>query len=125
MATPRTARSLGLSAVLIWTLSSCGIVGGGEDCPGITPPAVLVQVEDSLTGEPLGGATGWISDGAEEFPLSGSGDTLRGGSQAGSYTVRVELSGYTVWEEVGVSVRSGECGVHTERLTARLQPQPG
>lgn len=50
---------------------------------------------------------------------------LSGGTAAGVYTVHLERAGYAAWEVRGVPVVSGECGIETTTLTARMQPVAG
>jgi hypothetical protein len=46
-----------------------------------------------------------------------------GHERGGRYAVRVEVPGYTAWEELGVIVEELACLVHTADLVARLQEQ--
>lgn len=90
-------------------------------------PAVLVSVQDSVTGIDLAPA----SSGA--FVVGTYADSLRhdGGAAlaaygpAGRYTLVVQHAGYAIWGTDRVRVTGGDCSLDTEQITAKLQRLPG
>lgn len=100
---------------------------GGSTLSIAALPAVLVAVQDSVTGEDLApGARG-------AFVVGTYADSLRHGwdgplvawGPAGRYSLVVQRAGYAIWGTNDVRVVAGDCGPRTETITARLQPAPG
>ena len=104
-------------------------------CPGISAPAIAVEVLDSVTLRPAaGGAEGWVRDGSYEDSLVVIGWTgpeitpftaiqMAGAyDRPGTYTVEISRPGYAQWRREGVRAGEGSCGVETVELTAKLQP---
>lgn len=116
-----------LAAPLAVLLGACE---GPADCILSPAAAVEVVVRDSVTGVPAAdGAVGSLGFDGETIPLSLTGTdihgaplVLSGGSQPGRYSVQIEKSGYESWTLPTLRVESGNCGILTERLEARLQP---
>lgn len=89
-------------------------------------PALLIQVEDSATGEqitstPIGIVT--YGEGRDTLFASPNHAVLSGGpSHADTYDVEVRAEGYQVWRRENVVVReAGWCSkVQTVGLTARM-----
>lgn len=118
---------LGVGIALI--VAGCDF--GNPICPAVAEPAVTVEVRNGTTESPAAdGATGLLIDGAYtdsmrvvEETESGEPLALGGGyERAGTYTVRIEKSGFAPWTRTGVQVSEGPCGPETRRLTAFLEP---
>ena len=99
-------------------------------CTLIAHNAVEIEVRDSITGEPAAdSATGRITRGTQAFDLQLTGWTAEHvglwltsrGSGPGTYQVEVSKPGYRTWQQSGVVVTEGDCGMNTVRLQARLQ----
>lgn len=95
--------------------------------------AIVVQIRDAVTGAPLAaGARGAIRDGAYVDSLrpptsdaSGRLLALDGGAgRPGTYEVTVIYPGYRIWQQDGVVVGTGSCGVASRLLHADLEPLP-
>jgi hypothetical protein len=107
---------------------------GGSDCLAVALPGIVVFVVDNISGTPAAaGARGAVQAGTFRdslIPHSIRGtppnDTLLSlqSSRAGhgTYLVTIEQSGYLPWQQAGVRVTQGGCGLHTTTLTARLLP---
>lgn len=114
--------------IRVWV---CDSLGYGA-CDTSIVPAVIVQVEDSLTGRPAAeGATGQVTEGSFSDPLRPHGSngqvlvSLAGADERpGRYTVSVQRTGYLNWSKSSVLVREGECHVRTVTVIARLVPTP-
>lgn len=123
--------SLWTSSILLSVaalLTGCDL--NGTLCPQSVEPAIRVEVRDATAGTPAAeGASGLVRDGAYADSLRVTGGDSSGAfilsaaeGRAGTYDVLVEKAGYRVWSQTGVRVRSGECGVATVTLQARLEP---
>ena len=101
-------------------LSGCESITG---CDLSIPAGLHVTVADAATGESLGAsATGTAVGGDTTYtfvalPNSGA---LIADAFVGTYTVRIEVPGYTPYVRTGVRVRRDECSVQTTSLTARM-----
>jgi hypothetical protein len=100
-------------------------------CTTSIEPAIIVQIQDSVTGQSLAeGAFGVVSDGLFTDSLRPHGGTANGvlvslaaaDERPGTYTVIVSHGGYANWERTGIQVRMGGCHVETKQVLARLQP---
>jgi hypothetical protein len=122
-------------------LTCAGILGACDtltvvDCPAYVPPAIQVQVVDSLSGAWVAeGAEGFIAKGEVSLPLAiWAWEVVDGvpvattlapeGGSAGIYEVEIRRDGYRDWRMGGVVVTEGVCSVETVELVARLQPDP-
>ncbi len=87
--------------------------------------AVVVRVEDSVTGERITSTPiGIVTYGENQDTLYASPNHFLSGGpvHAGTYDVEVRAEGYQVWRRENVVVReSGRCSkVQTVELTARM-----
>jgi hypothetical protein len=121
--------SLVCLAALAGIASSCGAADQGPiaGCAAVASLSVVVMVRDSVSGAAAAdGAIGTLVG-------SGVNDTLRhidsltldGGDQLGTFTVKIDRSGYLTWTAPDVHVtQRGICGnVVPVQLNARLQPE--
>ena len=116
-------------------VSGCEMLGENHRvCPGITPPAISVEVRNAVTNAPEAqNARGRLIEGSyvdsmivdqstkyqgESVPLVLEGAKGR----SGTYTVLIEKRGFRSWSRSGVEVGKDECGVNTCRLEAKLEP---
>lgn len=130
-----------LAASLLLATTGCELITGSTMCTTGLEPAVLVEVLDSTTLEPVRGGVrviardGALADTADttdpvEFwlPRGADRDTVVFSpigvayERPGTYDVAVEAPGFETWERTGVRVASGACGPETVELTARLRP---
>jgi hypothetical protein len=96
-------------------------------CPAWSFPAVQVNLKSSVSGSPILGALGEVQDGEYRDSLVdlGDGTYMAAENNPGTYSVRVESSGYSPWDTTGVHVEQvgGACPtVETEILEAGLEP---
>ena len=133
-------RSLTIPALLALALAACdgdepptycvlpnvsvGTPASGPLELSIAPqPAVVVLVQDSVTGADLvPGATGAFVVGnfADSLRHQFNGPLVAWGP-AGRYSLVVQHPGYATWGTDQVRVTAETCGPHTETVTARLQ----
>jgi hypothetical protein len=88
-------------------------------------PALSVEIRDSTTNAPAAaGATAVATNGVFTDSVLVTHDLLIGLAEerAGRYTIRVRKEGYRLWSRSSVVVESGDCGVNTVHVLARLQP---
>ena len=117
-------------AVLLFALLSCVACEDDEVvCPPVVVPALVVTITDSLTGAPRSAiATAIAIDGAYvdtllPYALDALGTELsKAGADGrpGTYEVRVTAPGYLDWTRTSIVAPSGECGVRTTQVEARL-----
>jgi hypothetical protein len=88
---------------------------------------LTVVVTDSVSGTPLVGLETHVEirDGAYVDTLEQMSPTeyLGAGERAGTYSVKVQRSGYRVWLSNGIRVREDECHVIPVRVNARIQAE--
>jgi hypothetical protein len=115
--------------VLMASVGGCrSATAGGSACTTEVVPGIAVAVRDQATGAPAAtGAVGTITSGtySERMRLIGSdnGEPLvLGGAdeREGTYTVRIEKTGYQPWEQSNVRVRQDICHVITAEILANL-----
>lgn len=106
----------------------------GYGCVANVEPGIEVRIVDTVTGLPPAGditvtATG--GDYSEELRMldvSGlsSAPLLFAGAygRPGTYTVRVEKSGYERFEQKNVRVKKLQCGNDLQNITVNLKPIP-
>ena len=85
---------------------------------------LIIVVTDSSSGAPLGGVETIVEvrDGAYVDTLPPFGNEYSGaGERPGTYSVKVQRSGYRVWQSSGIRVREDDCHVIPVRVSARLQ----
>jgi hypothetical protein len=124
-----------MKRVLPWLVGlACGFASCGDDdvnCPLDALPAIRVTIVDSLTNEPLASmATAIATEGTYVDTLQPCHYDSLGQEigkcgayeRAGTYSVRVIVSGYGEWSRTGIRVNDLECGVATASLEARLMP---
>ena len=110
--------------------------GDGAECTCVdtTRVAIVVEVRDSLTGEPAA-AGGVLAIQEGQFVDSAVGATstdsppypmiFRMLQRPGTYDVSVRRAGYQTWTQRAVRVeRQDCCSVWTAELVARLAPLP-
>ena len=102
-------------------------------CAADSPPAVVIEVRDRVTGDftpPV--ARGVVQDGEFQdslrlwewieaepiMPMSYAAAHER----PGTYSAHLEVAGYESWDSSGIVVLRDECHVITQRFTAALQP---
>jgi hypothetical protein len=132
----RTLIVLSAGGLIATSLAACSN-GSVEPvvCPGVSPPAIVVEVRDAITSAPAAaGAVGVIKDGSytdtlrvTHFTGAPASDQtavgLSGGyGRPGTYDVTLTKPGYQAWSQTGVNVPSGPCGPLTARLEAFLTP---
>jgi len=87
---------------------------------------LTIVVTDSATGVPLGGSETIVEvrDGAyvDTLPPFGPSEYSGAGERPGTYSVKVQRSGYRVWQRDDIRVRKDECHVNNVRVEVRLQP---
>jgi hypothetical protein len=124
-----------LLPALILVVTGCDVLGiGSPYCTTSLEPAILVDVSDSITGQPVRGRypviarSGAYADTADlETSPFVNPDTLYFGpfplayERGGRYDVEVKAPQYRVWSQSGIRVTEGECHVRTIRVAARLQ----
>ena len=112
--------------------SGCGS-SDGVGCTANIVDGIVVSVVDAVTHAPIAaGAVGTIQDGSftgtlSPFSFDASGNTIAlAGAQerTGTYTVRIEKTGYMPYVMPNVTVTKNVCHVNTVALTAQLQPAP-
>ena len=103
-------------------------------CPGITPPAISVEVRNAVTNAPEAqNARGRLIEGSYVDSMKVDQSTTYQGESVplvlegakgrpGTYTVLIEKRGFRSWSRSGVEVGKDECGVNTRRLEAELEP---
>ena len=88
---------------------------------------LTVVVTDSVSGTPLVGLETRVEirDGAYVDTLEQMTPTeyLGAGERAGTYSVKVQRSGYRVWLSNGIRVREDECHVIPVQVNARIQAE--
>jgi hypothetical protein len=88
-------------------------------------PALSVEIRDSASNAPAAaGATVVATSGVFTDSVLATHELLVGLAEErrGTYTIRVRKAGYRLWSRSGVVVESGECGINTVHVLARLQP---
>lgn len=107
-------------------LGACKDGGTNVDCPDLPRPVVIVRVLDASSGNPSAeDASGSIAEGtftAELVPYGADRLAPRVFDRPGTYTVRVQKSGFQEWVRTGVQVAADECGAETVQLEAFLVP---
>lgn len=110
-------------------LTGCDDSPVNVNCPAVVVPAVVVEVQNVVTGAPEAkNADGRLIDGryndsmrAASVNSEGVPTALEGGhGRAGTYTVLIEKQGFESWSRSRIQVPEGQCGPDTERLTAEL-----
>ena len=112
-------------------ISGCSSATAVNACPAVIAPAIVVEVKDSRTGNPIAqGARGVVREGSyvdSLKPFAGiSSDpatltSLQGAAgRPGTYTVTVEKPGYLIWSQTAVKAADDQCGVRTVALIADL-----
>jgi hypothetical protein len=125
----RFARSTTVAyvGVIACALAACGSPTAVGFCTAPAPLAVVVTVRDSISGAAAAmNALGTIvGEGVDDTLRQSDSLTLLGGDRLGTFTVKIEKSGYFTWSQSDVRVtKTGPCGnVLPVSLTARLQPQ--
>jgi len=127
-------RSLPVFLFVIATVFlGCDSGPGNVNCPGITKPAVEVEVVNATTGRYLAAeAEAVIKDGEYQDTLRHGTvtqsepalivKTLEGGfGRPGTYDLSIEHPDYQSWTLRGVEAPSTECGVETQNLEAGLR----
>jgi hypothetical protein len=117
-------------------LVGCGLLGACSDavtydCTADLRYNMIIEVRDSVTGEPAAlGATGssWHQESGSAIEIYGRPDPLRlvaiwTREQPGSHWVSVVKPGYRPVEEVVTVTRDG-CHVRTEHVSISLAPDP-
>lgn len=119
------------SALLVVILTGCNVFGP-KSCTTDAPPAIAVSVEHARTGEPIDDALVVAKDGSfvdsartEAEESSGPFWVALASERPGTYTVRVEKSGFVDWIREGVTATAGRCHVNTVQLQASLVPSSG
>lgn len=123
-----------ISTLLLLTcllaLTGCGS-SDGVLCGDHVERGIVVAVYDAQTHAPIAkDAVGTIEDGSYMETLTPAGGDSQGNlisiggafERPGTYTVRIEKSGYQTWEKKNVRVTKGVCNVNTVTLEADLQP---
>lgn len=118
------------SAMVVVIVTGCNVFGP-MSCTTVAPPAIAVSVEHLETGELIDDALvvardGFFADSARTEV--GSGGPLTVGlatERPGTYTVRVEKSGFVDWIREDVTATDGGCHVNTVNLSAHLVPHTG
>jgi hypothetical protein len=116
-------------------VSGCEMLGENHRfCPGITPPAISVEVRNAVTNAPEAKNTrGRLIEGSYVDSITVDQSTKYQGESVplvlegakgrpGTYTVLIEKKGFRSWSRSGVEVGKDECGVNTRRLEAELKP---
>jgi hypothetical protein len=97
-------------------------------CLSLPQYAITAEIRDSSTGAPAAyGASVSIRDGSfVDSAVIRSGDSTKavyvslGGPRPGTYTLRVEKSGYRPWSLAGLVSEKTECGVTNRYQLVRL-----
>jgi hypothetical protein len=122
------------SVMVAMAITACN----GLDCNSIGAPqgpTLQVDVRGAATGQPAWwGASGYIEDGNFRSDLHPSStdpnDSLRvlplfsQSFRKGTYTVRIEKSGFQEWSATGLVVETRGCFLTTHFLEARLERAP-
>ena len=127
--------SLPLASLLAPLLVACSSGSSPSDsassipCPSIALPAITVSVVDSLTRQPISGATvtALRADGYAETQTAGLAGTQSFAYQTlipmdGVYDLKATKEGYQDWQAKDVAVTQGICGPQTVELEAAMVP---
>ena len=120
-----------VAATLTLCTAACGD-SSGPVCLPVERLAVEVEVRDAQTEElRADSARGVAQDGTytdsllivrylgEDMVPAALGGAL---GRPGTYTLRIERTGYQLWDTAGVRVLADECGPVTVHVLARLVP---
>lgn len=113
---------------------AAAILGGCEitepvTCPGTVEPAIVVEILDAQTGEPVAdSARGIVRDGVFQDSLVAHGfnsemvmvSRRAAYEREGTYAVFVSHPHYELWAREDVRVRNGKCNVETVTLRAEM-----
>ena len=114
------------------------LIGGaacGADsivCTAESRPALIVFVQDSVSGLPLNAGTtviardGAYRDSVTNFVADSAYNTagiFLANNRSGTYLITVRRAGYAEWQGVAVATASSACGPIATEVVARLQPQ--
>ena len=112
-------------------VSACGSIFDSTECTTEARPGIRLEVLDSATRAPAGGAAaliiardGSLADTARSFSPDSSAEAqfaVLAFERPGIYEITVQRAGYHLWRRSGVRVMSGECHVRTVEITALLQ----
>ena|SRR5690348_13459407 len=98
-------------------------------CTAIAVPGIVIDIRDSLTQQPLHGATlrifsgGRVVDSAESLADRHAVTSLAGVyERPGTYDATVDRSGYRTWRKDTIRVVRDECHVTSVRLIANMRP---
>ncbi|MCA8953166.1 MAG: hypothetical protein KDE27_26885 [Planctomycetes bacterium] len=122
MSLPRTS----LSRLVLPLLLVAACTNGELEppiCTGLAEPAVVVDLRDAATKEPIVGATARLSDdsGFDEAMYEGPPGTYSGGHERpGTYRVDIAAAGYASAERADVTAPAGTCGPVTQYLAIEL-----
>lgn len=118
----RTVSLSVLALPLLWACSNLPVM-----CTDVALPAIVVDVQDSITGANLvAGTRGVVQDGAfvDSLHLYSSSGLQAATERAGTYALTVAHVGYADWSRSSIRVRRDACHVQTVTVQARLTPSP-
>jgi len=125
-AMPKRMSAMSCLVALGWIVTSCSSEILTGKCTAPAPRSVVVTVRDSISGKAAADNAIGTLEGAGVVDTLFHVDslTLEGGTQLGTFTVRIDKPGYLTWIASDVMVtQKGPCGnVLPVQLTARLQP---
>jgi hypothetical protein len=123
---PTRPSTLLCSLSLVFIASGCSSEILTGKCAAPAPRSVVVSVRDSVSGRAAAdNAIGTlVGVGVDDTLFHVDSLTLEGGTQLGTFTVRIDKPGFLTWIADSVMVtQKGPCGnVLPVQLTARLQP---
>ena len=118
----RTSSLSVLALPLLWACSNLPVM-----CTDVALPAIVVDVQDSITGANLVvGTRGVVQDGAfvDSLHLYSPSGLQAASERAGTYALTVAHVGYADWSRSSIRVRRDACHVQTVTVQARLKPSP-
>ena len=118
-------RSFSLSLLALPLLGACSNLP--VMCTDVALPAIIVNVQDSITGANLlVGTRGVVQDGAyvDSLHLYSPGSLQAATERAGTYALTVVHVGYADWSRSSIRVSRDACHVQTVTVQARLKPFP-
>jgi hypothetical protein len=101
----------------------CALPAASLSSSPVFSAAVLVSVQDSLTGADLSAASSgaYVVGTYADSLYHGWDAELAAFGPAGRYTLVVQHAGYATWGTDRVRVPEGGCEAQTQRITAKLQ----